>query len=894
MPASLSPTQNTQNTQITHTPMMAQYLKIKAQHPDLLLFYRLGDFYELFFEDAIEGAKLLDITLTHRGQSAGNPIPMAGVPYHSVDTYLAKLLSLGKSIALCEQVGEVGESKGPVAREVTKIITPGTVTEDFLLSEKQDNWLAAIYQNNQKIGLAAANLSAGELALYPLDSLIELNMVLAQLKPSEVLIPDSQDLAQNQAQNQAQTPGPIGQVRRSALDFNPLSGQTLLQDQLGVFNLEPFGIKPYEPSHQACLGAMGALLHYLKDTQKSALPHLTRIKIQNTNQTLMLDAITRRNLEIDQNISGGKNNTLFSILDFCQTPMGSRGLRAWLNNPLQDLEIIKTRQDQILTIKTLWLYPDFQKALNPIGDIERVLTRIALNSAKPRDLIKLKQGLKNLPEIKNIFEKNNLNNLNKINSKIKLFPACFNLLDQAIDELSPSCLIRDGGVIKTGFDPELDELRNLSQDASQYLLDLEIREKARTNISNLKVGYNKVHGFFIEISQGQTHKAPLDYQRRQTLKNAERYITPELKLFEDKVLSAKEKALNKEKIIYEQIILKINQELLALQDTFLAIAELDILQNLAERAEQLKLTPPEFSPTPVLNIKKGRHLIVESVLKSSNHNSPFIPNDLELNQDTRMLLITGPNMGGKSTYMRQIALITLLAYTGCFVPAESALIGPIDRIFTRIGASDDLSSNRSTFMVEMSETAEILHHATEKSLILLDEIGRGTSTFDGLSIAFATAEYLSTKIKPFTLFATHYFELTELENKNIKNSFIKNIHVSAKEIKDQLVLLHEIKPGPASQSYGIAVGSLAGLPKSVISSAKKYLKELENKSKNFDLAHPQQSLDFVAPFTEERPAEEQNLESLSHWINNLNLENLSSKQALDLLYELKNKFGVQK
>jgi len=859
--------------ELTHTPMMQQYLKIKAQHPDIFVFYRLGDFYELFFDDALEASKLLDITLTQRGNSAGKPIPMAGVPYHSVDNYLAKLINLGKSIALCEQVGEVGESKGPVAREVTRIITPGTITEDYLLSDKKDSWLLAIFNHKNKLGLAAANLASGELILYPIKNLTEQNAVLAQLNPAEVLVPEDKDPASH-----------AKITRRSALDFDPLSGQKLLENQLGVLNLSAFKINFLE--HQACLGAAGALLNYLKETQRSALPHLKRIKLQTLEQTLMLDEITRKNLEIDSNISGGKSHTLFSILDFCQTPMGSRGLRAWLNNPLRDLNIIKTRQAQIAQIKNNLLYPELQKYLNPIGDIERILTRVALNSARPRDLIKLKLGLENLPTLKNLISKN----LENLNAQILLFPELFNLLDQAINPDSASSLIRDGDVIKSGFDHLLDQLRNLSQNASQFLLDLETREKARTNIPTLKVGYNKVHGFFIEISKGQAEKAPLDYQRRQTLKNAERYITPELKTFEDQVLSAREKALAREKQIYEEICVKINNFLGPLQNTFLAIAELDILQNLAERAEKLKLSCPEFTPEPLLKIKKGRHLIVESALKTK-----FMPNDLDLNQDTRMLLITGPNMGGKSTYMRQIALITLLAYTGSFVPAESALIGPIDRIFTRIGASDDLSSNRSTFMVEMSETAEILHHATDQSLVLLDEIGRGTSTFDGLSIAFATAEYLSSKIKPFTLFATHYFELTELENKKL----IKNIHVSAKEIQDQLVLLHEIKPGPASQSYGIAVASLAGLPSSVIKSARTYLKDLEAKSLIF--SHPQKnldfdsSLDFVSPLAGEtdpkmklRVREGDQSDSLSHWISNLNLESLSPKEALDLLYELKN------
>ncbi len=842
-----------------HTPMMKQYLSIKAKHPDLLLFYRMGDFYEMFFEDAIEGAKLLDITLTQRGQSAGQPIPMAGIPAHSVESYLAKLIIQGKSVAICEQIGDPSTSKGPVAREVTRIVTPGTVTEEHLLQEKQDNWLVALSRNPKKLSIAAVNLSGGELVLYPINSLTEQNALLAQLKPAEILMPDSEDLTQEQES---------GVTRRSDLDFDSKAGQRLLEKQLGVSTLISFGMDPAKLTHVLGLGALGALLNYLNETQKIALPHLKRFRLQQSDQILMLDESTRRNLEIDQNLRGGKTHTLLSVLDRCQTPMGSRLLRRWLNEPSREIKIILARQQAITELKEKLIYPELTPLLHSIGDAERILTRVALLSARPQDLLKLKSSLFVLPNLLKILKNLNSQKIQILSAQIQLFPDLHQLLDLSIDPNAPT-ILRDGGVIRPGFDAVLDELKSLGENASQYLLDLEIREKARTKIPTLKVGYNRVHGFYIEISKGQSDKAPLDYQRRQTLKNAERYITPELKTLEDKVLSAQERALAREKQLYEEILIKINQSLESLQKTFEAICELDILQNWAERAEKLKLTCPQLTPESVLKISKGRHLVVESVLKE-----PFIPNDTALDSNTRMLLITGPNMGGKSTYMRQVALITLLAYTGCFVPAQSALIGPIDRIFTRIGASDDLASNRSTFMVEMSETAQILHHATDRSLVLLDEIGRGTSTFDGLSLAFATAEYLSSQVKPLTLFATHYFELTTLD----KNPGIQNIHVSAREIQGQLVLLHEIKPGPASQSYGIAVAKLAGLPNSVIQTAKKYLKDLEQKS--LSLHHPQQSLNFDEDISKD---------TLSKWLENLDLEALTPKQALDLLYALKSK-----
>ena len=849
----------TANQKATHTPMMQQYLSIKADYPDLLLFYRMGDFYEMFFEDATEAAKLLDISLTHRGQSDGKPIPMAGVPYHSVDGYLAKLIQKGQSVAICEQVGDPKTSKGPVKREVARVITPGTVSDENLLEADKDNILLALTEDNGQFGLAFSDITNGRFVLKCVDSESELEAELARLQPSEMLVDDELNLpALNLPEQSSLT---------RALCFDADRGYDLLKSQLNVSDLSVFDI--YPKTHRPAIKACNALLNYLQSTQKALMPHLNTVSLESNNNAILLDFATRRNLEIDTNLSGGREHTLSWVLDRCQSAMGSRLLKRWLNQPLRDIADIKARQSAIESLKNELLYPDVATTLSEVGDCERVLARIALRSAKPRDLIRLRNALLAVPALKNLIGISVDQKLASLNQQINSFNEIASLLSNAvIDE--PPLVIRDGGVIKAGFDKDLDELRALSKNANQYLIDLEIAERERTKIPTLKVGYNRVHGYFIEISKAQSEKAPAEYTRRQTLKNAERFITPELKTFEDKVLSAKERALIREKALYDELIETIAKDIAPLQQTMQAIAEVDVLQNLAERAERLNLNKPTLSSSSGINIKKGRHLVVEQVL-----NEPFIPNDISLNDNSKMQLITGPNMGGKSTYMRQIAIITLLAYTGSFVPATSATIGPIDRIFTRIGASDDLASNRSTFMVEMTETAQILHHATNDSLVLLDEIGRGTSTFDGLSLAFATAEFLSTKVKPFTLFATHYFELTVLD----KNDGIDNVHVSATEDQDKIIFLHEIKPGAANQSYGIAVAKLAGLPQVVIQNAKKHLKQLETGSVATAVQPTQVDFNFETKDT------------LSEFAQDLQPDELTPKAALELLYELKKHHG---
>lgn len=837
--------------------MMQQYLAIKSEYSDLLLFYRMGDFYEMFFDDAITGAKLLDISLTHRGQSNGEPIPMAGVPYHSVDSYLAKLIAKGQSIAICEQVGDPKTSKGPVKREVTRVITPGTVSDEHLLDERKDNILLALAKTENDFGIAFADITNGRFVLKCLKKPQDLEAELARLNPSEMLVEDDFNLPSlNLPQKTSLT---------RSLSFDVDRGTSLLKSQLKVANLNVFDIDTNK--HQSAIKACNALLDYLQSTQKAMMPHLNSVSLESDENAILLDSTTRRNLEIDTNLTGGSAHTLCWVLDRCQCAMGSRLLKRWLNQPLRDTAQVQLRQGAIETLKNDLLYPDIASTLSEVGDCERVLARIALKNAKPRDLIRLKNTLLAIPSLKNLLSLADDPKLAELNAGTENFNHIAKELCEAIID-EPPLLIRDGGVIKEGFDSELDELRTLSQNANQYLIDLEIKERERTQIPTLKVGYNRVHGYYIEISKAQSDKAPAEYTRRQTLKNAERFITPELKTFEDKVLSAKERALVREKHLYEQLTEKVAEDLVALQSTMQAIAQVDVLQNLAERADRLNLNKPNLTGEAGICIEKGRHLVVEQVL-----NEPFIPNDITLENDTKMQLITGPNMGGKSTYMRQVALITLLAHTGSFVPAKSAKIGPIDRIFTRIGASDDLASNRSTFMVEMSETAQILHHATDQSLVLLDEIGRGTSTFDGLSLAFATAEYLSCTVKPFTLFATHYFELTTLGERD----GIENVHVSATEDQENIIFLHEVKPGAANQSYGIAVAKLAGLPKSVIANAKSHLERLEQGPTG--TSEPMQSgFNFEAPDT------------LKEFALALKPDEISAKEALEILYDLKARY----
>ena len=768
---------------------MQQYLRIKAEHPNDIVFYRMGDFYELFFDDAKQASQLLDITLTARGKTNGNPIPMCGVPYHAAENYIAKLVKQGLSVAICEQIGDPETSKGPVERAVMRVLTPGTLTDEALLDDRADNLLAAITQRDSQLGIATLDMSSGRFQLLQLDSADELHAELQRLNPVELLI--SEDLPTDDFLQQSS-----GVRYRAPWEFDLDSAQRLLNKQFGTKDLAGFGCDHLP----AGLSAAGCLLQYALDTQRNNLPHIRSISAENREDRVALDASSRRNLELDINLTGGEQNTLFDVLDNSSTSMASRLLRRWLNQPLQDLAALQARQDSISAVQNNYLYESLHNHLKQVGDMERILTRVALRSARPRDLTRLLDSLAVLPQIASELKVAEIPHLQQLATGAKPLPHLVELLAGAIQE-NPPVVIRDGGVIADGFDPELDELRALNTNAGEFLLAMEEREKASTGISSLKVGFNRVHGYYIEISRGQSDNAPVEYIRRQTLKNAERFITPELKEFEDKALSAKSRALNREKHLYEQLLETLNQDLAQLQACAAAVAELDVLATLAERAHSLSFCKPLLQTEPGIHIEGGRHPVVEQV-----SSDPFVANDLIMNQERKMLVITGPNMGGKSTYMRQAALIVLLAQIGSFVPASAATIGLVDRIFTRIGSSDDLAGGRSTFMVEMTETANILHNATDRSLVLMDEVGRGTSTFDGLSLAWACAFHLAEKVRAFTLFATHYFELTALPD---KVAGTVNVHLDATEYNDSIVFLHSVQDGPASQSYGIQVAKLA-------------------------------------------------------------------------------------
>ncbi|WGE77024.1 DNA mismatch repair protein MutS [Actinobacillus equuli subsp. haemolyticus] len=853
-----------------HTPMMAQYLQLKAQNPDILLFYRMGDFYELFYDDAKKAAALLDISLTKRGSSAGEPIPMAGVPYHAVEGYLAKLVALGESVAICEQIGDPAASKGPVERKVVRIVTPGTVSDEALLPERQDNLVAAIYEEKGVFAIATLDMTSGRFLITELPNKEALAAELQRLQPAEILY--AEDFSAAEILNNYK-----GLRRRPVWEFELVTAINLLNRQFGTQSLAGFGVE----KAVVALCAAGCVLHYAQETQRTALPHINSIHLAQNSDTILPDAATRRNLELTQNLAGGTENTLAAVLDKCVTPMGSRLLKRRIHQPIRDLEKLKKRQDIIDTLQKEQRIERLQPLLQNVGDMERILARVALRSARPRDLTRLRTALAQLPDIaKNA--KNLTASLDALVAQIGDFSELHALLERAIIETPPQ-LIRDGGVIAAGYNAELDEWRELSAGATQYLENLEIREREATGIDTLKIGFNAVHGYYIQISQGQAHKAPMHYVRRQTLKNAERYIIPELKTYEDKVLKAKGASLALEKQLYDELFDLLMPRLGELQLAAMALSELDVLTNLAERAESLNYVRPTFSLQRGVNIKGGRHPVVEQVLKD-----PFIANPVFLNAQRHLLVVTGPNMGGKSTYMRQIALISLMAYIGSFVPADSAEIGALDRIFTRIGASDDLASGRSTFMVEMTEMANILHQATENSLVLIDEIGRGTSTYDGLSLAWACAEWLAKKTQSLTLFATHYFELTSLPSQ-LKG--VANVHLDAREHQDSIVFMHSVQEGAASKSYGLAVAALAGVPKQVIQLAKQRLAHLEEISLQTKEAHdnPQGDLLFSAdlqevPQIQPLAVQQSDVEKA---LMSIDPDELTPRQALDELYRLK-------
>lgn len=842
-----------------HTPMMQQFLTIKSQHKDRLLFYRMGDFYELFFDDAKKAAKLLDLTLTARGKSNGQPIPMAGVPFHAADGYLARLIKLGESVAICEQVGDPATSKGPVKREVTRIITPGTVSDEVLLDSHCDSIVMAIEQDVDRFALATLDITSGEFLLHDCDSEATLLGEVQRLQPKELLVRETSTVP-------SRLPSSMAMQYRPEWEFELESAKLQLCQQFQTDSLDGFGV-----SHAtAGLRAAGALLQYIQYTQRQALPHIQSLRLHAQHDKVMLDAGTRQHLELVETASGDSQPTLLSVLDHTQTAMGKRLLRRWIQQPLRDTEIIRSRHGAINALQAKAAYSALQEALKMTADCERILSRVALRSARPRDLVGLRETLSQLPAIKSLLHSVRDPMLNDLHQGLGDHEKMHQWLTQAVKD-NPPAVIRDGGVIAEGFDSELDELRALNTNNTDFLLQLEAQEKSSTGMSSLKVGYNRVHGFYIETSRAQSDQAPAHYVRRQTLKNTERFITPELKAHEDKVLSSQSRALVREKALYESVLTEIAEHLAPLQQMAKALASIDVMCNFAERADTLQLVCPSFVSEPCVDIQEGRHLVVESV-----NDHPFVPNDTQLNGQQQMLMITGPNMGGKSTYMRQTALITLLAFTGCFVPAKAVTLGPIDRIFTRIGASDDLSSGRSTFMVEMTETANILHNATAESLVLIDEIGRGTSTFDGLSLAYATAFYLAENVKSMTLFATHYFELTQLATV-LAN--VINVHLDATEHDDRIIFLHRVKAGPASQSYGLQVAKLAGIPQSVIHQAKQKLHDLEQQSlsmPSLDLTPPKQQELFVAT---PHPAVDA--------VMQINPDELSPKEALQALYQLK-------
>ncbi|GAA5218425.1 DNA mismatch repair protein MutS [Corallincola platygyrae] len=839
--------------------MMQQYLRLKAEHPDILLFYRMGDFYELFYDDAKRASELLDISLTHRGRSAGDPIPMAGVPYHAVEGYLARMVQLGESVAICEQVGDPATSKGPVERKVVRIVTPGTVTDEALLDERHDNLLAAISENNGLFGYATLDLTSGRFQVCQLGTEEAVQAELQRTQPAELLYSETMDTLLIE--------GISGVRRRPEWEFELATATAQLCQQFATKDLKGFGVEALPEA----LKAAGALLQYVKDTQRTALPHIDKIQVEQHNDAVVLDAATRRNLELTQNLSGGYENTLASVLDGTATAMGSRLLKRWLHRPLRDNKLINSRQEAIADLIDGIVTDELQQILKGVSDVERALARLALRSARPRDFTRIRSTLALLPDLAELLSSLGSVKLAELLSACQPQPELHSLLSQAIIE-QPPVLIRDGGVIAEGYNEELDEWRSLAKNATGFLEELEVRERERTGIPTLKVGFNRVHGYYIEISRSYSDCVPAEYVRRQTLKNNERYIIPELKTYEDKVLTAQSKALALEKQLYEELFDIFMPHLATLQRMANAIAEIDVLNNLANKAEQNQYCRPKLSSDVGIHIDGGRHPVVEQVM-----NEPFIANPVELSNQRRMLIVTGPNMGGKSTYMRQTALITLMAYIGSFVPAEQATIGPVDRIFTRIGASDDLASGRSTFMVEMTETANILNNATKHSLVLMDEIGRGTSTYDGLSLAWACAEQLAIQINAMTLFATHYFELTSLPDQ-LPN--LANVHLDAVEHGDTIAFMHAVQEGPASRSYGLQVAQLAGVPKRVVKRAQAKLHQLESQSNNkAEVSNQSASVQQLDMLIEPDPVVEA--------IDTSDPDQMTPREALDFLYRLK-------
>ncbi|MBN6150858.1 DNA mismatch repair protein MutS [Xanthomonas sp. AmX2] len=862
------------NPTAEHTPLMKQFFAAKSEYPDLLLFFRMGDFYELFYDDARKAARLLDITLTQRGSSGGAPIPMAGVPVHAYEGYLARLVALGESVAICEQIGDPALAKGLVERKVVRVVTPGTVTDEALLDERRDTLLMAIARNRQGYGLAWADLAGGRFLVNEVDSEDALEAELARLEPAELLVPDEDQWPEFLR-------GRSGVRRRAPWLFDADSGRRQLLNFFQVHDLSGFGLDDDGSGKgRRAVAAAGALLGYVEETQKQRLPHLSSIAMETAGEAISMNAATRRHLELDTRVDGDTRNTLLGVLDSTVTPMGGRLLRRWLHRPLRLREVLVQRHHAVGMLIDRGADAELRDAFRALGDLERILTRVALRSARPRDFSTLRDGLGLLPTVRAILAPLDSPRLAALAAELGQHDEVAHLLASAIAE-QPPLKLSDGGVIAADYDAELDELRRLSTHADQFLIDLEARERASSGIATLKVGYNRVHGYYIEISKGQADKAPVHYTRRQTLTNAERYITEELKNFEDKVLSARERALSREKLLYEALLDTLGERLEPLKRAAAALSELDVLAGFAERAQALDWARPELETAPCLRIERGRHPVVEAVREQA-----FEPNDLDLHPDRRMLVITGPNMGGKSTYMRQNALIVLLAHIGSYVPAARAVIGPIDRILTRIGAGDDLARGQSTFMVEMSETSYILHHASAQSLVLMDEIGRGTSTYDGLALADAVARHLAHHNRCYTLFATHYFELTALADESVEGgaSGIANVHLDAVEHGDKLVFMHAVKDGPANRSFGLQVAALAGLPKATVAQARRRLAELEQRGGESHASQmAPQALDAPQQFGLFAPTASAAQEALAA----LDPDELTPKQALEALYRLK-------
>ncbi len=840
---------------------MQQFFALKAQQPDVLLLFRMGDFYELFYDDARKAARLLNITLTSRGESAGAPVVMAGVPHHQLENYLARLVRLGESAAIAEQVGDVTADKGPMRREIVRIVTPGTATEDALLDARSQTLLAAASVHQGRYGLAWLELSSGRFSLLETPIEADWRAELHRLAASELLL----------AEDAGAAVAGLAVRARPPWHFDIASARRLLIEQFKVRDLRGFGADELD----AALGAAGALLQYVQETQKASARHVSSLRVESVDETLILDPATRRNLEIERSTSGDSEHSLVGVLDHCVTAMGSRQLRRWLSRPLRGRETLRARHDAVASLIASSRLMPLRETLKTVADIERIVARIALRSARPRDLLGLAQSLDTLPALRQTLEDLDAPALQALDARLGEHPALAAELMRAISNTPPQW-VRDGGVFREGFDATLDELRRLSTNADGFLVDLENRERTRSGIDSLKVGYNRVQGYFIEISKVHTAKVPVDYTRRQTLTNAERYITEELKRFEDQVLGARDKALAREKQLWEALLDHIAESITGLQATAAAVAELDTLATFAERAEALRWCRPVLGDQAGIEIRAGRHPVVEAALST-----PFVPNDLCFEDARRLLVVTGPNMGGKSTYMRQAALIVLLAHAGSFVPADSAVIGPIDRIFTRIGAADDLARAQSTFMVEMSETANILHNATERSLVLMDEVGRGTSTYDGLSLARAAAEHLALQSRSFTLFATHYFELTALAQ---ALPGVANVHLDAAEYSsaagEQLVFLHRVQQGAANRSFGLQVAALAGVPAAVVARARAILADLERAPDAMPSA-PQQELPLFAPTVPHA------VSPVMRLLEGVDPDQLSPREALALLYQLK-------